>query len=331
MPFVIPYFIPHQGCPHQCLFCNQNSITGKNRGCGDVKKEIEDTITLWSSYQRKKEPVQFAFYGGSFTCLPVEQQIAMLETVRQNTKVDLIRLSTRPDCIDKHICDILREYGVGIVELGVQSLDDEVLSASLRGHNAQACVGAVTHLREAGMQIGIQLMPGLPRESRTSFLRTVSKVIDLRPDFVRIYPALVLEDSGLAVLYQRGRYQPLTLDMAVILTARARGLFLDAGIGVVRMGLQPSPSLKESIVTGPYHPAFGELVLAREWLMRVRRLLLKFPEQKMQVTISTRDLSSFNGPRKSNRLRLQELGLDERLEVKVDKNMERGKMHYVVC
>ncbi len=331
MPFVIPYFIPHQGCPHQCLFCNQNSITGKNSGCADVKKEIEDTITLWSSYQRKKEPVQFAFYGGSFTCLPVEQQIAMLETVRQNTKVDLIRLSTRPDCIDKNICGLLREYGVGIVELGVQSLDDAVLSASLRGHDAHDCVAAVAHLREAGMQVGIQLMPGLPRESRASFLRTVSKVIDLRPDFVRIYPALVLRESGLAVLWQTGRYQPLTLDMAVILTARARGLFLDAGIGVVRMGLQPSPSLEKSIVTGPYHPAFGELVLAREWLMRVRRLLLKFPEQKMQVTISTRDLSSFNGSRKSNRLRLQELGLDERLEVKVDKNMERGKMHYVVC
>jgi histone acetyltransferase (RNA polymerase elongator complex component) len=331
---VIPFFIPHQGCPHRCLFCNQNSITGQPDSVGDVSREIDAAITMWLKYRRNDGPTHFAFYGGSFTCLPLRQQIAMLEAVQPWLKkkdIDVVRLSTRPDCLDRNHCDVLKEYGVGVVELGVQSLDDTVLLASQRGHSAQDCVAAVNHLKEARLEIGIQLMPGLPLESRASFLRTVRRTMALQPDFVRIYPALVVKESGLARLYQSGDYRPLSLNMAVILTTMARRLFGGAGIRVVRMGLQPSRSLEENILAGPYHPAFGELVLGRDWLKRVRRLISHNPGRKVEVVISDRDLSSFNGIKKSNRLRWRELGLEERLEVKLDKNMERGKMHYVVC
>ncbi len=334
MPFVIPYFIPHQGCPHQCLFCNQRSITGKGDSLAAVEQDIENTISLWLHYRRMDRETQFAFYGGSFTCLSEKLQTAMLKAVQpwlRNKEINLIRLSTRPDCIDSGSAEFLRRYGVGVVELGVQSLDDKVLAAALRGHNADDCAAAVHHLDGGTFQIGIQLMPGLPGESRASFFRTVRQTIALRPSFVRIYPTVVVEHSGLAEQYKKGEFEPLSLGMATVLVSRARHLFEDAGIGVVRMGLQHSTMLEKNVLAGPYHPAFGELVLARQWLGRVRYVMSRYPGKRLRITISDKDISCFNGIKRANRVRLQELGLEERLEIMVDKTMARGRMQYVVC
>jgi len=334
MPFVIPFFIPHQGCPHQCLFCNQNSITGKSHSAGDLRNEIEETLNQWLPRRRKAVETHFAFYGGSFTCLPKTTQKSMLESVQpwlRRGQVDAIRLSTRPDCVDKKSCGFLADYGVQVVELGMQSLDDRVLQASLRGHTEKDCVDAVDHLREASFEVGIQLMPGLPRESRYSFMQTVKKAIAMRPSFVRLYPALVVANSGLADMYKKGEYNPLSLEMAIALTAWARRRFSKAGIRVVRMGLQPAESLEKSLLAGPYHPAFGELVISRDWLKKTRQLLAANPGKKLKVSISPRDLSAFNGRKRANAKRLKELGLADRLEITVDQNMERGKIKHVVC
>ncbi len=334
MPFVIPYFIPHQGCPHQCLFCNQRSITGTGESFAVVEQDIENTISRWLPYRGTSRETQFAFYGGSFTCLPEKQQTAMLETVRpwlRNREINLIRLSTRPDCINGDTREFLRQYGVGVVELGVQSLDDKVLAAALRGHSADDCVAAVNHLAGGGFQVGIQLMPGLPRESRASFFRTVRQTIAMRPSFVRIYPTVVIEHSGLAEQYKKGEFKPLSLGMAIVLVSRAKRLFADAGIGVVRMGLQHSATLEKNLLAGPYHPAFGELVLARQWLGRIRYVMSRHPGERLRITISDKDISCFNGIKRANRVRLRQLGLEDRLEIMVDKNMERGRMQYVVC
>lgn len=338
MTLVIPYFIPHQGCPHQCLFCNQQSITGKDLCSPVSRRDIDAVISRWLAYGKPDDrgrpaAAQFAFYGGSFTCLPKDQQIAMLEAVApwvHSGQIETIRLSTRPDCVDAATCGFLNQYGVGCVELGVQSLDDDVLEASRRGHDSGDCHVAMEHIKKSGMQAGVQLMPGLPGETRHSFKRTIEQTIALSPSFVRLYPVLVVQNSGLALRYNEGGYTPLSLEMAVVLTAWARKRLGDAGIPVVRMGLQPSASLEKSVLAGPYHPAFGELVLARQWLKTIRKVLTAHPGKKIQLTIAERDLSCFNGAGKANRKRLRLLGLEQRLKVVVDNTMERGSMHYVV-
>ena len=185
MFLVIPIFIPHQGCPHHCLFCNQTKISGSKELATD-QLDIATIIDLWLTRSPGKKKVQVAFFGGSFTCLPTAGQIAMLASVQPYIDagmVDCIRLSTRPDCITPQQCDLLREYRVGVVELGVQSLNDQVLVVNRRGHRAQESRSAFAQLKAAGMEVGLQLMPGLPEESRRSFLRGIDEVVALKPGF----------------------------------------------------------------------------------------------------------------------------------------------------
>ncbi len=294
------------------------------------------TIREWLARPRRRpaEPVQVAFYGGSFTCLPRTRQEELLDAVQpflQSQVVKSIRLSTRPDCVDSDVCSFLLSQGVGIVELGVQSLDDRVLQASRRGHTSDHCRRAVALLQAAGMEVGVQLMPGLPLETTGSFLRTVHEVIALAPTFVRLYPVLVVEYAGLAALYRRGEYRPLSMNRALALSCRGRGLLTAAGVRVVRIGLQPSASLERELVAGPYHPAFGELVAARIWFKKIRPLLAGCPVGKrVELRISPRDLSAVTGMKRSNMRRFEGLGLADRLEIKTDNEIQRGTFVYAV-
>lgn len=330
---VIPIFIPHRGCPHDCLFCNQQKISGHDRE--EARPSVALTIDVWLDRKKDRHQVQVAFFGGSFTCLPKNEQVAMLTAVRPYItagKVDTIRLSTRPDCIDPGVCALLKEYSVGVVELGAQSLSDAVLQKSLRGHTADATRHAFHLLKAAGIQVGLQLMPGLPGETSASFLRGIDEVIALRPSFVRLYPALVVKESGLEKLYHAGRYQPLSLKKAVALSARCYQKLTEAGIRVVRMGLQPSALLEQNVVAGPYHPAFGELVQSRLWLKKIRsRLAVLGPEQKLLIHIAEKDLSAAVGMKKQNTKRLEALGFSGRFTILPNKTMARGSIHYVVC
>ena len=329
---VIPIFIPHRGCPHQCLFCNQEKIAGA--AGGGPWPAVAEIIDEWLGRSPGHRQVQVAFYGGSFTCLPLDDQLALLAAVQAHIadgRVGCIRLSTRPDCVDKEICALLREFRVGVVELGVQSLDDRVLAASRRGHDSGRVAGAVALLRDAGLSVGLQLMVGLPGETRRSFLIGIDRVIALRPDFVRLYPVLVVKESGLERLYRDGGYRPLSVDGAVALCARGYGRLTAAGIRVVRMGLQPSESLAESLVAGPFHPAFGELVQSRLWLKKIRaRLALLAPGEHLAIHISHRDRSAVAGNKKYNIDRLGQLGYAGRFTIVPDNGMERGNIKYVV-
>ncbi|MBW6521413.1 MAG: radical SAM protein [Desulfoarculaceae bacterium] len=354
MPLVIPIFIPHQGCPQQCLFCNQHSITGEEGSRVDVAASVTATIREWLARPRRQKPapgmdapvprepgmaegwpsVQVAFFGGSFTCLPEARQQELLAAVQpflRSGQVDCIRLSTRPDCVDKAVCSFLLSQGVRIVELGVQSLDDRVLRASWRGHDADDSRRAVALLRNAGMEVGIQLMPGLPLETTGSFLRTVREVIVLAPAFVRLYPVLVVEQAGLAAMYRRGDYRPLSMNKAIALTARAREMLAAATIRVVRIGLQPSAALERELLAGPYHPAFGELVASRIWFKRIRALLAACPKgRRLTVRISPRDLSAVIGMKRLNMKRFERLGMADRLELITNATMKRGTLVYAV-
>lgn len=306
---IIPFFIPHAGCPHQCVFCNQNHITGQDAPV--AASSIRETIAAYLETSNTRMPVQIAFYGGSFTALPRETQREYLEAAYPfitSGQIAALRLSTRPDCISAEILDLLQKYQVTIVELGAQSMDDQVLARSGRGHTAADTVNAVNLLKNRGFTIGLQLMPGLPGDSPDRFMDTIDRVIALRPDFVRIYPALVIRNTPLAELYTSGRYAPLSLDDAVILCKQALIQCESAGIEVIRIGLQATRELEKpgTILAGPHHPAFRQLVESSILLDEMRTVLAGWKEKKDTVTllVNPKEISVAIGQKKANRKQL---------------------------
>ncbi len=328
MPLIIPIFIPHEGCPHSCVFCNQRRISGftdKPVAGNDVQATIRSWLARAGSQKRQ---VQVAFYGGSFTALPPARQQELLDAVApfvEQGRVQTIRLSTRPDYIDSGKVDFLLSRHVSIVELGVQSMDNGVLAASDRGHTVEDVERAVTVLRSSGMKLGIQLMLGLPAETRRILMKTVERVIALRPDFVRIYPVLVVKDSRLAAMYRQGAYRPISLDKAVVMAAWMKKRFDRSAIPVIRMGLQAGTELEKSLVAGPWHPAFGELVSSRIMLQKAGKLLAETePDKKYVMSISSKDQSVFRGMKSKNIVRLQALGLSDRFSLRTDPHQIRN-------
>lgn len=277
--FIIPIFIPNQGCPHRCIFCQQKTITNKSEALPtpqDITHIIE--IALKSRRLVKKDSREVAFFGGTFTSLPNEVMKEMLGAVKPYIKqgiLDSIRISTRPDSLGEEKLDILDSYMVKIVELGIQSMDDHVLSLSNRGHTSRDTVNAVKILREKNFKVGAQLMPGLPDDSRDLFLKTIEKVINLRPDFARLYPTLVIKGTVLEQWFNKGKYAPMCLDAMVNLCKDACLQLESAGIPVIRIGLMSSPSLlkKGEIIAGPWHPSFGFLVRSAMYLERLKPYL----------------------------------------------------------
>jgi histone acetyltransferase (RNA polymerase elongator complex component) len=327
---IIPVFITHDGCPHRCIFCDQHVIAGRPAASGTVSAaQVTAIIDRWLARPRKHPtaPVEVAFFGGSFTGLTGERQQELLDAVAPyitRGRVETIRLSTRPDYIRPGTAAFLRRLGVGCVELGVQSLAPEVLAASGRNYNPECVERAVSLLREASLAVGLQLMVGLPGETTVRLIASVRRIAALRPDFVRIYPALVIRDTGLDRLYRQGKYLPLTLSAAVARTGRVKAIFDHHNIKVVRMGLQPSTELEEKVVAGPYHPAFGELVASRMLFKRTRRLLMQVKEGHVRrLSIAPADLSAFRGPGNRNMKRLKTLGLLQKMELVCDPRQRR--------
>lgn len=260
---IIPIFIPFGGCPHQCVFCDQKGITGTSALPGI--EEVKGTIAAYLSTWKGKGVKEAAFYGGSFTGLPLDAQKSYLEAAGEFVKsgrLDSLRLSTRPDYIDRNIVEFIKSHYVATVELGVQSMADEVLRLSGRGHTARQTQEAVCLLRAAGMSVGLQFMPGLPGDTRETVMHTVTEIIGLGPDFVRIYPSVVLKDTPLHRMYLAGAYRPWELDEMVSVCAEAKRLLDGAGIPVIRMGLQATDDLARALVAGPFHPSFRQLVEA---------------------------------------------------------------------
>jgi len=261
---IIPFFIPFKGCKSICVFCDQTSITGVQKAPtpAEITERIELYLASWKGTGRREA----AFYGGTFTALRFAEQEVVLtpaEAFLRAGRIDGIRVSTRPDCISQATTNFLSGHGVDTVELGVQSMDNAVLAKSSRGHNAEDSVKAVSVLREASMKIGLQIMPGLPGDDKATALATARAVIALKPDFVRVYPTVVLKNTALSKMTLSGAYRPWPMKEMVDLCADISVLFEDAGIRIIRMGLQHTASLQQSIEAGPYHPSFRDLVRAR--------------------------------------------------------------------
>ena len=262
---ILPIFIPHAGCPHQCVFCNQKKISGQHSAALESAKE---QIARWRSWLRPSTRHEAAFYGGSFTGLPLVLQrelLALTDVLLDEGFIGSVRLSTRPDYIDAERLELLREHHVKLVELGVQSLDDAVLLAAERGHTSGAVTQAMALLKQYGFQTGLQLMVGMPAQTFASVQETARKAAALAPDIARIYPLLVIKDTPLAETYACGEFTPLTLEEAVAQSAWLYKTLTQAGINVIRIGLQADEELcaPGNIIAGPFHPAMGELVKSR--------------------------------------------------------------------
>ena len=277
-PFIIPIFLPHAGCPHRCVFCDQSSITGvrsKKRSPKDVRDQIEAFLKFKTG---RRNTVQIAFFGGNFLGIPADEIKRLLAEAAEYVKtgrVDSIRFSTRPDTIDHPRLDLIKNFPVTTIELGVQSMDERVLSATKRGHSAADTEKAIQCLKELNYEVGVQLMVGLPGDTPERLIASAQRVARLKPDFIRIYPTLVLADSPLAAAYRKGDYVPLSLDEAVSRTKHLYLLFKSKNIRVIRMGLQASQDLEDgfTILAGPYHPAFGHLVYSEIFLdMAVKQI-----------------------------------------------------------
>jgi histone acetyltransferase (RNA polymerase elongator complex component) len=278
MPLIIPFFLMNRGCPHRCIFCNER-LTAGDRPERITDAAFSETVrTHLAGMGRRSGPAEIAFYGGTFTGMKREEQRRLLELaapfLREGT-VDGIRISTRPDGIDAECLDFLRGSGVTTVEVGAQSLNDEVLLRSRRGHTAADTVRALPLLKERGFETGLHLMAGLPGDSPDRFAETVARVIALHPDTVRIHPTLVLRDTPLADAFRKGDYLPLGLADAVDLGKHALRALTAAKIPVIRLGLQTTRELEEpgAVVAGPFHPAFRTLVETAIFLEMAAALL----------------------------------------------------------
>lgn len=278
---ILPIFIPHAGCPHQCIFCNQKTISGhKTAAVAGAKAQIK----RWLQWLRPSAHNEAAFYGGSFTGLDMDLQkqlLALTDELLDKGIIGSVRLSTRPDYIDAARLALLQKHSVRLVELGVQSLDEKVLAAAERGHSVEAVYNAHDLLRQFNFQTGIQLMVGLPCQTCESVRETAEIVAALKPDVARIYPVLVIKDTPLAKLYAAKNYQPLTLEDAVEQSAFVYQTLTAAGVKVIRIGLQPDEELctPGNIVAGPFHPSMGELVKSRALRDKITLQLQKLAAQ----------------------------------------------------
>lgn len=331
---IIPIFIMNRGCPHRCLFCNEE-LTAENRPERLEETGFQETVRAYlRGHGRKTGPVQIAFYGGTFTGMPREKQRRLLEFaaffLREGT-VDAIRISTRPDEIDAEGLDLIKDFGVRTVEVGAQSLDDDVLSRSKRGHTAADTLHALSLLRERGFETGIHLMAGLPGDSPERFAGTIDKVIALTPDMVRIHPTIVLRDTPLADAFRRGDYTPLTLSESVSQCKDALKKLTAAGIAVIRMGLQSTQGLEEpgAVVAGPFHPAFRSLVESAIFLDMAAALCESSLSsgcargKSLTFTVSPADVSHLSGPRKENIATLEERFKPVDIHITADPSLPR--------
>lgn len=332
-PAILPVFIPHLGCPHACIFCNQHHIASQPAppSPARVAHMLEDYL---SACRLPGRPVEVAFYGGSFTALPLAMQRAYLQAVaplRERGRVTALRVSTRPDAVSRQGLELLRGYGVTTVELGLQSMDDGVLARAGRGCTASRAWEAARLVRETGLRLGVQLMAGLPGDSRETCRRSARAAVAMGAALARLYPLLVVRDTPLARLWEHGRYQPLSLQQAVEVTADMFEILEAGGARVIRCGLQATPGLEgRSLLAGPFHPAFGEMVHAEVFMRQARWALQACQWQgPLQLRVPPRELSRAVGLKGANRAALVAL-LGQPVEVVGDPGLRAGSLALAV-
>ncbi|KUG03075.1 oxygen-independent coproporphyrinogen iii oxidase [hydrocarbon metagenome] len=335
----IPIFIPHLGCPFNCIFCNQKNIARHEPAPepSAVPIMVQRALETIPAAAGLEKEVEVAYFGGSFTALDKrlqEHYLWDLQSFLDAGSIDGIRISTRPDFIDHSILRFLLENGVKTIELGVQSLKDEVLESSGRGYTAQTVVNACTMIKEYGFKLGVQLMIGLPGDNYENDMETTIGTVSIAPDMVRIYPVLVIKDTGLEKLYLQGRYTPMGLEEAVSICCEMFLRFQQKGIEVIRMGLHPAEELREEgvVIAGPFHPAFGELVEQEAFKKQARVLLDNYISEKnlyseVKLYSSYRDLSKMIGQKRTNLSYLNLLdGLPVIKRVQVDEQLRKDEL-----
>lgn len=303
----IPVFVPHMGCPNKCVFCDQRAISGVRVF---RREEIARTVEEHLATAPSDAEVEIAFFGGSFTGIDRDLMISLLDTAEEYVKggrVSGIRMSTRPDYIDGQIVKILKGYTVSAVELGVQSMSDEVLSASKRGHTADDSRRAFYLLGEAGIPAVGQMMIGLPLSTREDEIFTAREICAAGAAGSRIYPTVVFENTELAEMMRAGEYTPLTVEEAVRRSADALSVFASNGVFCLRVSLYggDTPGGGEA-VAGPLHPALGELVLGEYYRRLITEKIDALTDGKkpsrITVHVPKGDLSAAIGHRGANRV-----------------------------
>lgn len=319
---IIPVFVPHEGCPNNCVFCNQHNITGNTESCTPetLKAVLENAKKVSYPAGMKK---QLAFYGGSFTAIPIHAQKKLLDTAQlyvDDGFIDSIRFSTRPDAINTEILDFLSSYQISTIELGAQSLDDDVLLKSGRGHTAEDVYNSSALIKQAGYELIIQMMTGLPGDSLEASLNTACKICDIRPDGVRIYPTVIIENTPLYEMWKRGLYTEHTVEDAIAYCSEIVPVFEDHNIPVIRLGLNPTDDLSSgTAAAGAYHPALCELVRSRIMLNKAERLLEGVkPGSEITLYVSPDKISQMTGQHKCNIVKLREKFGLSRVSVKPD-------------
>jgi len=337
--YIIPVFVPHLGCPNDCIFCNQRSISGVAKMI--TKEEIQKTIEFYLKNIKDKEAkIEVAFFGGSFTGIDEQKQEEFLqvayEYIKQG-KITSIRISTRPDYINKQILKRLKKYKVETIELGVQSANDYILKRANRGHSFADVKKASKLIRWYGFKLGHQMMVGLPESTRLDEINTAKELIKLKPKMVRIYPVLVIKNTRLEKEFLDEKYTPLTVVQAVETCKELVSMFNRKRIEVIRVGLQNTDEITDpnaegsEVVAGPYHPAFRQLVESGLWydtiVTKIKKLNVKV--KKVQVSVNPQDANNVIGHKRENIEKLKEMyTLD--LVVKQDENIKQGKIEVEV-
>jgi histone acetyltransferase (RNA polymerase elongator complex component) len=329
---ILPVFVPHFGCPHDCVFCNQRHISGEQTPA--TAESVRQIIWEAEHSSTDKKP-QLAFYGGSFTAIPEEDQLFLLQAAKEaldRGAVSSVRLSTRPDAIDESVLRRLHAYGVKTVELGAQSLCDEVLRLSGRGHSAEDVRRASRMIKESGFCLILQMMTGLPGDTPSRSLATAKEIISLKPDGMRIYPTVIVQDTALYTLWKRKEYREHTVEDAVSLCARLVPLFEAADIPVIRIGLNPTEELSAgAAVAGAYHPALGELVRSRMLRNEAESLLQGTePGSRICLEVAPGKLSQMIGHHRENLRFLKERFALSSVTVKTNPEIGDREMRFFV-
>lgn len=308
-------FVPHEGCPHTCSFCNQRTISGSSKRL--TKADIDEAVAVAVKGEYDRQNSEIAFFGGSFTAIDRDYMIYLLECAYPYVRDGFfggIRCSTRPDAIDNEVLSVLKKYGVTAIELGAQSMSDTVLRMNERGHSAEDVVRASDLIKNYGFELGLQMMTGLYGDDDSTAIETARKIIEIKPDTVRIYPTVILENTRLAEYYKNGIYKAQTLDEAVSLCSDLLEMFNNNNIKVIRLGLHSGGNVEDGYLAGAYHPAFRELCESRIYLNKVIDIINK-EDIHGSVTIYVRptEISKMTGQKKTNLEKLLEMGVRARV------------------
>lgn len=321
--FTIPIFIPELACPFQCVFCDQRKISGSIE-VPDLEDVDEIIQKYLSTLPIEKAEIEIGFFGGNFTGIPESEQRAFLDLAQKyvdSERVHSIRLSTRPDYISENILSLLNEYSVKTIELGAQSMDEGVLIKSGRGHTVQDIIDASKLIREAGFNLGLQVMLGLPGDTQEKCIETAEQIVALQPQDIRIYPTLVIKGTELAELFKTGKYEPLSMQTAVLWAKDIYRIFEQANLNIIRVGLHPSEELTDSksLLAGPYHQSFRELVLTDLWKDRFFEKLEFSKSKSLLIYVAAPELNHAIGYNSSNKRLLEERF--EAVKIKIDQKL----------